>query len=47
MMILPWDKRFAWFASDLYYHGEPYANCSRVMLKRALDKAKHYTSTSA
>src|SRR3954467_3172272 len=43
MMILPWDKRFAWFASDLYYHGEPYANCSRVMLKRALAKAKHYT----
>jgi glutamine synthetase len=43
MVILPWDKRFAWFASDLYYHGEPYANCSRVMLKRALAKAKHYT----
>jgi glutamine synthetase len=43
MMILPWDKRFAWFASDLYYHDEPYANCSRVMLKRALAAAKQFT----
>ncbi len=24
-IIFPWDQRFAWFASDLYYHGEPYA----------------------
>ena len=23
LMILPWDKRFAWFASDLYYRDEP------------------------
>jgi glutamine synthetase len=43
MMILPWDKRFAWFASDLYYHDEPYANCSRVMLKRVLAAAKQFT----
>jgi glutamine synthetase len=43
MMILPWDKRFAWFASDLHYRGEPYANCSRVLLKRALERAKQYT----
>src|SRR5258708_1199433 len=42
MIILPWDKRFAWFASDLYYRDEPYANCSRVLLKRALEKAKNY-----
>lgn len=42
MMILPWDKRFAWFASDLYYRDEPYANCSRVLLKRTLEKAKQY-----
>lgn len=41
-MILPWDKRFAWFASDLYYRGEPYANCSRVMLKRALAASKKH-----
>lgn len=33
---LPWDKRFAWFASDLYYHGEPYINDSRTILKRQL-----------
>jgi glutamine synthetase len=43
MVILPWDKRFAWFASDLYYRGEPYPNCSRVLLKRALERAKNYT----
>ncbi len=40
LMILPWDTRFAWFASDLWYHDAPYANCSRVILKRALEKAK-------
>ncbi|MEG6509958.1 glutamine synthetase [Methyloligella sp. 2.7D] len=40
LTILPWDKRYAWFASDLWYHGEPYANCSRVILKKALAKAK-------
>jgi glutamine synthetase len=34
--ILPWDKKFCWFASDLYFHNEAYANCSRVILKRAL-----------
>ncbi|UGV25261.1 glutamine synthetase [Rhodopseudomonas boonkerdii] len=37
--ILPWDKRYCWFASDLHYHGEPYANSSRVILKKALEKA--------
>jgi len=37
--ILPWDKRYCWFASDMYFHGEPYANCSRVILKRAAEKA--------
>lgn len=39
LIIFPWDSRFAWFAGDLYYHGEPYQNCSRVILKRALAKA--------
>lgn len=43
MMVLPWDKRFAWFASDLYYRGEPYPNCARILLKRALARAKQYT----
>jgi glutamine synthetase len=40
LIILPWDKRFAWFASDLWYHDAPYKNCSRVILKKALEKAK-------
>jgi glutamine synthetase len=39
LIILPWDKRVAWFASDLFYQGKPYANCPRVMLKRMLAKA--------
>jgi glutamine synthetase len=39
LIILPWDKRVAWFASDLYYQGKPYANCPRVILKRMLVKA--------
>lgn len=37
--ILPWDRRYCWFASDLHFHGEPYQNCSRVILKRASEKA--------
>src|SRR6266700_5381670 len=37
--ILPWDRKYCWFASDLHYHGEPYPNCSRVILKRALAAA--------
>ncbi|MEM6669981.1 MAG: glutamine synthetase [Pseudomonadota bacterium] len=39
LIVLPWDPEYAWLASDLYYHGEPYANCSRVILKNALAKA--------
>jgi glutamine synthetase len=39
LTILPWDKRIAWFAADLWYRGEPYANCPRVMLKRQLTQA--------
>jgi len=37
--IFPWDKRYCWFAADLHYHGEPYKNCSRVILKQALARA--------
>lgn len=37
--ILPWDRKYCWFASDLYFHGEPYENCSRIILKKALAKA--------
>jgi glutamine synthetase len=40
LIVLPWDKRFAWFASDLHYHGKPYVNCSRVLLKRRVEAAK-------
>lgn len=39
LIVLPWDTRYAWFAGDLYFHGEPYANCSRTILKRTLKKA--------
>lgn len=38
-VVLPWDPRIALFFSDLYYHGEPYPNCSRVILKRQLARA--------
>lgn len=37
--IFPWDKTQAWFTGELYYHGKPYANDSRVILKRMVDKA--------
>lgn len=38
--ILPWKRDVAWFASDLYYHGEPYPYSSRVVLKRVLAQAR-------
>lgn len=37
--ILPWDKEIAWFASDLWTKGEPFAACSRTILKNVLAKA--------
>lgn len=37
--IFPWDKTQAWFTGELYYHGKPYANDSRVILKRMVKKA--------
>lgn len=37
--ILPWNRKYCWFASDLHFHGEPYENCSRVILKKAKGKA--------
>lgn len=39
-IIFPWDERYAWFSSDLSYHGEPYPACSRVILKKVLEKAR-------
>lgn len=40
MVICPWDKTKAFFFGDLYYHGAPYANDSRQILKRQLDRAE-------
>ncbi|XWN31030.1 MAG: glutamine synthetase [Devosia sp.] len=40
VMVFPWDTRFAWFAGDLTFHGAPYPNCSRVILKKALARAR-------
>ncbi|MEM9205358.1 MAG: glutamine synthetase [Pseudomonadota bacterium] len=40
LMIFPWDSRYAWLASDLWYDGAPYPNCSRVILKRNLEAAR-------
>lgn len=39
MLVCPWDERFAFFFGDLYYHGQPYPNDSRQILKRQLDRA--------
>ena len=39
-VILPWDKARAWFNSDLYYHGEPYAGDPRGILRRVMARAK-------
>jgi len=38
-IVLPWDKTRAWFSSDLYYHGEPYAGDPRGILRRVLARA--------
>ncbi len=37
--ILPWNSELAWFASDLYLAGKPFAACCRSILKQALQKA--------
>jgi glutamine synthetase len=39
-VVLPWDKSRAWFASDLWYHGEPYAGDPRGILRRQLARAE-------
>src|SRR5262245_20178016 len=39
-IVLPWDKSVAWFSSDLYYHGEPYAADPRGILRRVLRRAE-------
>ena len=37
---LPWDRRVARFASDLYVDDQPHPHCSRVNLKRVLAQAR-------
>lgn len=39
VMILPWKSEVAWFASDLYLKGEPFAACCRGILKKVLAEA--------
>ena len=36
---LPWQKGVAWAPGFLYYHGEPWPMCGRVVLQRAVDRA--------
>ena len=40
LVICPWDRRQAWFSADLHYHGQPYPNDSRGILKRVVAKAE-------
>ncbi len=35
-LICPWDRRYAWTAADLVWHGEPYPLCGRSVLRRVL-----------
>jgi glutamine synthetase len=39
MVELPWQPGVAWAPGYLYYHHEPWPMCSRVVLKRAVDRA--------
>ena len=40
LTILPWDRRFAHMTADLYYGGmEPFAHCTRSILKKQIDAA--------
>jgi glutamine synthetase len=40
LCVLPWDRRFAHMVADLSYGGrEPFAHCSRTILKRQIEAA--------
>jgi glutamine synthetase len=40
LRVCPWDRRVAWAAADLLFAGqEPFAHCTRSVLKRQLDIA--------
>jgi glutamine synthetase len=38
-MVVPWRNDTGWFASDLWYLGEPFEPCNRGILKRVLSEA--------
>jgi len=40
VIICPWRPDVAWFASDLYCAGEPFAPCSRQIFKAVLKQAE-------
>jgi glutamine synthetase len=40
LRVCPWDRRMAWTAADLWFGGtEPFALCTRSVLKRQLERA--------
>jgi glutamine synthetase len=40
LQVCPWEPTVAWMAADLYYGGrEPFALCTRSILKRQLERA--------
>lgn len=39
LTLAPWDHTKAFFFGELYYHGQPYANDTRGMLKRQMERA--------
>src|SRR5699024_5676724 len=41
LAVLPWDKRFAWMAADMWSDkGEPFELCPRSILKKQISEAK-------
>ena len=47
VMQLPWDKKIAWVACDLYMSGKPVEASPRVALKRQMENCLLYTSDAA
>jgi len=39
LIVCPWNKKIGYFFGDLYYHGAPYQNDSRQILKQQLQRA--------
>ncbi len=40
LAVLPWDRRFAIAAADLYFHDQPYSHDSRAVLRRVVETAR-------